>query len=237
MVGGFNPALSMETFGRVHPDHRRRGLGSWVVAWCEEHALARSPSVPVVRSSVPSTDAAAGELLEHAGYAPVRTFWHMTRDLATGVESAADPPGVVLRSYRHATDVRPTFDALEEAFSDHWASEPYPYEQHQRELAEGDPRLVTVAEADGEVVGVAIARTLEGDGWVDVLGVRARWRGRGIARALLLRAFGGLAELGSTSATLNVDAENSTGATRLYEGAGMRVHRAWTVFEKRFAGG
>jgi hypothetical protein len=34
---------------------------------------------------------------------------------------------------------------------------------------------------------------------------------------------------------LNIDAENSTGAVRLYEWVGMRTVRAWDVYEKRMA--
>jgi ribosomal protein S18 acetylase RimI-like enzyme len=49
---------------------------------------------------------------------------------------------------------------------------------------------------------------------------------------LLLRAFADLRQRGCARVRLNVDAENTTGATRLYEGAGMHVHREWRVFEK-----
>lgn len=232
-VGGLDPSSSMETFGRVHPAHRGRGIGGAIVEWGEAHALGLSPWVPVVRNAAPATDPAARRLLEGAGYAEVRTFWHMTRDLKQGVEQPPEVSGVEFRSYDHATDVQPAFDALEEAFADHWGVEPYPYEQHERDLAEADPELVTVARADGEVVGVAYGRMVEGDGWVNVVGVRPPWRGRGIARTLLLRVLARLAALGASWATLNVDAENTTGATRLYESAGMHVHRAWTLFEKR----
>lgn len=236
-VGGLNPSLSIETFGRVQPEHRGRGLGDAIVGWTEGHALQVWPSVPVIRNSVPSTDAAASELLRRAGYASVRTFWHMTRDLRSGVEPGPGPEGVILRDFDHATDVRTAFDALEEAFADHWESEPYPYEQHERDMADIDPRLVAVAADGGEVVGVAMGRTIEGDGWVDVIGVRAGWRRRGIARALLLRVFAGLAEMGAASVTLNVDAQNTTGATHVYETAGMRIRRAWALYEKRFEDG
>ena len=92
-----------------------------------------------------------------------------------------------------------------------------------------------MGEADGTVVGAAMARTVDTEGWVDVVGVRVPWRGRGVARALLLRVFAGLAEMGARSASLSVDAENATGASHLYTAAGMRVRRAWTAFEKRSA--
>jgi hypothetical protein len=51
---------------------------------------------------------------------------------------------------------------------------------------------------------------------------------------MLLRVFGALRDAGASSVTLNVDSENGTGATALYEAVGMRVHRGWDVFEERF---
>jgi ribosomal protein S18 acetylase RimI-like enzyme len=53
---------------------------------------------------------------------------------------------------------------------------------------------------------------------------------------MLLRLFARLRDRGAGSAALNVDSDNTTGATGLYERAGMRVHRNWAVFEKRFDG-
>jgi hypothetical protein len=38
-------------------------------------------------------------------------------------------------------------------------------------------------------------------------------------------------------ARLNVDAQNATGATRLYERVGMRVRREWLMYEKPTAPG
>jgi hypothetical protein len=35
---------------------------------------------------------------------------------------------------------------------------------------------------------------------------------------------------------LNLDAENQTGATRLYERAGMTLRREWLVYEKPLEG-
>ena len=84
-----------------------------------------------------------------------------------------------------------------------------------------------------EAVG-ALSGLVWGDrGWVGELGVRAPWRGRGIASALRRRAFATFASRGLARVMLNVDSENSTGAVRLYEGVGMRTLRAWDVYEKR----
>jgi mycothiol synthase len=56
-----------------------------------------------------------------------------------------------------------------------------------------------------------------------VLGTRRPWRRRGLAKALLYASFNEIRARGKPRAVLGVDAENPTGATRLYEGAGMRV--------------
>ena len=69
-------------------------------------------------------------------------------------------------------------------------------------------------------------------GYVGLLGVRRPWRRKGLGEALLLRSFQAFRERGWTRGTLGVDASSPTGATRLYERAGMRVYRT-TVFLER----
>jgi ribosomal protein S18 acetylase RimI-like enzyme len=73
--------------------------------------------------------------------------------------------------------------------------------------------------------------------WVYVVGVRPAWRRRGIALALLQHSFAALYEAGKRKASLEVDAENPTGATRLYERAGMHVARRQDTFEKELRPG
>ncbi|HYF11155.1 MAG TPA: GNAT family N-acetyltransferase [Actinomycetota bacterium] len=234
LVEGMNPERSLDIYGRVHPDHRARGVGSALLAWCEGRALERSPALPILRGSAPSTDGRGRALFERRGFAYVRTFLHMHRSLGAEVEAGHEPRGIAIRSYDRARDLRGTYDALEEAFADHWGYEPFPFEEHVREMERTDHRLAAVAAAGEEVVGTAIARLVEGQGWIDVVGTRAAWRGRGIAKAMLLRVFAALRGAGASSVMLNVDSENGTGATALYDAVGMRVHRGWDVFEKRF---
>ena len=62
-------------------------------------------------------------------------------------------------------------------------------------------------------------------GFVGAIGVLRPWRRLGLGRALLLHAFVELYRRGERRIGLGVDAENATGATRLYESVGMRV--AW----------
>jgi ribosomal protein S18 acetylase RimI-like enzyme len=69
-------------------------------------------------------------------------------------------------------------------------------------------------------------------GWINVLGVRAPWRRRGIAIALLARTFADFEARGATRVGLGVDAENPTGAVGLYERAGMSVSQRNDTYER-----
>ena len=68
-------------------------------------------------------------------------------------------------------------------------------------------------------------------GWVSILCVRRPWRGKGLGLALLQHTFNELHHWGKRRAGLGVDAQNLTGAIRLYEKAGMRVQRQYDTYE------
>ena len=86
---------------------------------------------------------------------------------------------------------------------------------------------------DGRPVGALTANVSGDHGWVGEIGVLATHRGRGIAGALLRRSFATFAARGFGRVMLNVDAENPTGATALYEGVGMRIIKRWDLWERR----
>jgi GNAT superfamily N-acetyltransferase len=77
-----------------------------------------------------------------------------------------------------------------------------------------------------------VALEFETSGYVATVGVLRPWRGRGIARALIMRGCAELASRGHREVGLSVDATNPTGAVSLYEGVGMTVRREAHVFEK-----
>ncbi len=85
-------------------------------------------------------------------------------------------------------------------------------------------------------MGALTGTVSEDHGWVDQLGVLAPARGRGIGAALLRRSFAMFAGRGLRRALLSVDAENPTGATRLYERVGMRVVNRWDWWERSSGG-
>jgi ribosomal protein S18 acetylase RimI-like enzyme len=68
------------------------------------------------------------------------------------------------------------------------------------------------------------------------IGVLPAFRRRGIGESLLRRIFELFAERDLPEARLNVDADNATGATRLYERAGMHATHRWAVYAKVLTG-
>ncbi len=238
LAGLEGPAL--EAFGRVHPTHVGRGLGSRLVRATEERALAlareRGGTLPL-RNGVTSTDAAARRLLDDLGYGVARFFLHMERGLLRAdlrAPEAAD--GVVVHAARGARDRRAAREALDEAFAGHWGWEPESYERWEGRLGAARGSVLVAAEADRVVGAITFASTSRG-GWIEELGVRPPWRGRGLGAALLRHAFARLGAVGVREVRLNVDADNASGAARLYRRVGMRVRREWLVYEKRLRPG
>lgn len=233
---GIRPVEVVEAWINVHPGHRGRGLGSWFVAWAEARArrsLEGSGTSTLLRPVVSTPG--GGAFLEGLGYRHVRTFWHLERRL-NGTEDAGDAPeGVSIRPYREG-DGPVAHRILETSFEGHFGFEPMAYDAWQAahlRAPSTDLSLVFLAERDGEPVAVLTAGSLEDESWVHEVGVLPEHRGAGIGRALLRRVFSELAVRGWTIVKLNVDGENRTGATRLYESVGMRPGRSWQFYEKR----
>jgi ribosomal protein S18 acetylase RimI-like enzyme len=193
------------------------------------------------RHAVNAGDEAAAAMLLARGLRLVRHFWHMGVQLPDEVDAGTTPAGIAITSLGSPGDLREVHAVLDEAFADHWDYHREPFERWADDLTGGpdyDPLLWRLARdgGDGRVVGALTAGVLDESGWVTLLGVRADSRGRGIALALLRHAFAGFAERGTRSILLVVDAANPTGATRLYERAGMKVVKRFDVWERRLAG-
>jgi len=86
---------------------------------------------------------------------------------------------------------------------------------------------------DGDkIAGYSLSYPRQDIGWVGNLGIRRSWRKRGLGLALLLQSFAAFDERGIHQVGLGVDADHPTGATRLYERAGMEVVQSYITYRK-----
>ena len=228
----------LKSWGDVHHDHRGRGLGAALLDRMEARASERLRGIPaaVLHTAVNDADAAAAALVRSREFEHVRTFRHLQIDLDGSPRDPGEPPsGIEIHGIEPERDLRRIHAIFVEAFSGEWGYRPIPFEEWigmEVETPSYDPRLWLLATDGDEAVG-ALSGVVWGDrGWVGELGVRALWRGRGIASALLRRAIATFASRALPRVMLNVDSENTTGAVRLYEGVGMHTLRAWNVYEK-----
>ena len=88
-----------------------------------------------------------------------------------------------------------------------------------------------------EVAGFSQNRVRMGIGWVGTIAVRRPWRGKGLGLALMTQTFGEFYKRGMYTIGLGVDAENPTGATRLYQKAGMHPASEHVTYEKELRAG
>jgi mycothiol synthase len=227
--------------GYVHPELTGRGVGSELLRLTEERAREEVAAVPAgerayLQNAALASDPAAPALYAAHGYEPVRRSWRMVIDLERAPEPRV-PPGIELRLFREPEERRAVYEAIEEAFEDHWEHRRRSFEEWSKRAfdVEGyDPSLIWLALEGSEVVAANVCYwKRQGDwGWVGSIGVRPAWRRRGIAEALLETSFAEFFRRGEHRVALGVDAESPTGATRLYEKAGMRIFWEAVVYEK-----
>jgi mycothiol synthase len=234
-----------ETFiadGYVHPLRRGRGVGATMLDLAEARARERSAEVPPggtprVHCSHLVGDETAPVLLAGKGYVRMRSFFRMVIGVQPPPPEPTLPSGISFRPFDVATHGRALHAANEEAFVQEWSHTPEEFGAWAKRAFERprfDPSLVVVAWAGSEIAGFSLnyPKRMGDWGWVGSLGVMPSWRRSGVGLALLHESFRRFAEAGETTVALGVDSENPTGATRLYERAGMR--RLWRadVWEK-----
>ena len=229
----------LRTFSGVVPAHRGRGIGTRLLELLEERGreLARSAPAgePVWLSvSADQSNEDAPPLFERHGFELARLFWKMGIELDEEPRAPEIPGGIVFEPMQPGSE-RAVFDASEEAFRDHWDNVPHDYDEWRAwmlDREDSDPSVWVIAWDGEEIAGGALNAVEDGEAWVGVLFVRRPWRRRGLGEALLQASFREFWKRGVKRAMLGVDAENPTGATRLYERAGMHVLREERMYRK-----
>lgn len=192
-------------------------------------------------------------LCEAAGLVAIRWFHDMLRPLG---DEAEPVPAVTAENGFQVVPWTEDLDdaarlAHNESFAGHWGSQPRDEEMWRlrttghRSFRRDWSRVVLdrVARGGGgrpEIAGYVACHAYPQDwagqgytqGWIDLLGVRPAWRGRGLAPALLASAMNAFAESDMQTAGLDVDTGNASGALDLYSRMGFHVEEtsvAWAL--------
>lgn len=249
------PHTVLHSWGRVSPKHTGLGIGGDQLEWAEGRARqAIDMAPPEARVSLAagllSIDEAAQALYGQRGFQLIRDYFRMVIELNGRLPGTEWPEGIRVRRMVVNQDEWAIFSASREAFRDHWGFIERPAEEeferwkaHNFSRPDFDPSLWFLAMDGEQIAGMSLCRGQSNDdpdmGWISTLAVRQPWRRRGLGLALLHYSFAEFRRRGRARVGLGVDAENLSGALRLYEKIGMQSDPAWqfSVYEKELRPG
>src|SRR5262249_34015295 len=121
------PLTAIHQLAFVRPSLNGKGLSTWLLRFGEAHARAwvdrKRPTPPVdLRAARWTHNEQAAALFASLGYRYARTFNDMRIDLEGWSETVEAPDGIVIRTFDRRTDARAAYEALVEAFGDHWGT-------------------------------------------------------------------------------------------------------------------
>lgn len=226
--------------GTVHPDRRGEGIGSSLIRWQEQRGLQHLGGSNKVlpgwlAGGAKESATATVQLFHRNGYQSLRWWYELARDLAEPIPEIGLDPYLQIVTYGPEWS-EPTRLAHNNAFRDHWGSQPVSradWEAGDRlNVSRPDLSFLAVARDDhGQrtVVAYVLSEINEEEwpihghsfGYINAVGVIREWRGRNLARALLTHTMRAYKNKGLERAILEVDAENPSGAVALYEGLGF----------------
>jgi GNAT superfamily N-acetyltransferase len=226
--------------GKVHPEHRRKGLGMRLLRWCQRQVVTFGrPERLVIRNEAVNEGSIA--LYNQEGYS--RNFienW-MQRDLTMPLPSieqryqhvAWTPDnaqrfyGVYINAFRERQRPGSQVDSAEEWIGEYTADPDF------------RPGISLLALDDGKPVGFVTAGTMyiadlgKRIGWVSQVGSDPAWRGRGVAAGLIASVMEACGREGFDAVGLHVNVDNP-GAIQVYEHLGFTLVGRRAVYSKPF---
>jgi mycothiol synthase len=221
---------------RVDPAARGQDLEPQIIAWAEERMreVGRERGKPAaLRSGAVAGQADRIALLERHGFVSERYFFTMARPLAEPIEEPVLPAGFTICHMDPKRDTEAWTAMFNQSFVDHWNHVPLTVEELRHWLTDSKyrPEMDQIAIAPNgtfaafcyaEIDPGENAHTGRNEGWINLLGSRRGFRKIGLGRAMLLAGLRVLRAGGVETAKLGVDADNPTGALRLYESIGFQ---------------
>lgn len=230
----------------IHPDYENDEIGTSLLQLAEKRAREFSAGAPdgvravLLASNVSETNTKRQKLLERNGFSAIRNFWRMGIELQEAPPVPQWPEGITIRTLQPGMEYA-IYQADEEIFQDHWGHSPTDFAEWSHWACQSenfDPSLWFIAMDGEQIAAIALcADEKEAGGWVHVLGTRRPWRRKGLGLSLLYHTFGEFYRRNIHNVYLGVDAQSLTGATRVYERAGMHVVRQTITYEKELRPG
>jgi mycothiol synthase len=251
-----HPYVRKYAYAKLHPDYfNDQEVSSAVQDWILRRARERIALVPdeslrvVLGQFANERDQTANQLLKQRGYSYTRSTFQMLLEMDAPPPAPHTPEGYQLRPMQDfEREFHPILHAHRDAFRDHYSYVEEPWEKFEARLRAWvaskknfDPSLWFSALKDERVAGYVTCSvgvpedpdTCE----VHWFGVCRSDRRRGLGLALLHNLFGELYRRGHRRVVLYVDGNSITGATRVYQRAGMHVHRQYNFYESELRPG
>ena len=238
-------ALDGEPVGLISPIHRfivvrsdvrRRGIGRALVDAAEADS-AQSPDGPVILFP-PHNSATALSFLQAVDFQYDHSLWRFQLDPKRHEPLPMLPSDVLLTTY-HDDDLAAYVDLINMAFLDHPV--PLHVTRDQIEHIHAAPNfdaanVALIRTMSDELVGFCVTGSHRSDetivGTVNLLGVRRKFRGRGLGRYLLIWGIERLRSLGIGHIELAVEAENEN-AVGLYRSVGFDPVEEWPQWMRK----
>ena len=240
-------------FGGVRPDSRGEGIGRQLFAWQNDRGLEQLAGLEKtlpgwLMTYAEEKQGSAASLYSRFGYRIARYYLQLTRVVGEPIADRTLGEGLRIVQFDE-TWSEATMVARNNAFRDHWGSQPVNEEIWSSFIGRSHARadlsylaVGTSAAGVDEVAGFVITSVNEDDweaagyssGYIDLVGVTREWRGRGIAPALLSQTLRAIRDAGLERAVLDVDSDSPTGALGLYTGVGFTEESRSLNFIREF---
>ena len=188
-----------------------------------------------VRSHCNDKDLKLRKAITDAGLHLVRKYWTM-RNYQPDAKYPKLPSNVKIRRADFEGEKATWHFLLMDSFSDHYGFQKKAFHDwlsKQEEMPLQDENGVFFLEENGLPVGFLVCtnhRAENQGGFIDKLGVRKNFRGRGYGEMLLKWGCAYSVERGFKDVALGVDTGNETGAVALYEKSGFKSSNVWLAF-------
>lgn len=234
--------------GCLVPAWRRKGIGTAMLAWMENHlreiATLHPPEIAkFFEVGVGYRETGTIALLTRAGYRPIRHFHNLVRPTLDDIQDFPLPAGLEVRPvlpehYRAIWRMESTKDEwgysepTEEKYQ-YWVSHPHfqpELWQIAWDISLNKPIgtvLTFIDHAENEKYN-------RKRGYTEGIGVNRAWRRKGVARALISLSLKAQKAAGMTESALAADSDSVNNVTSLYESCGFQIVYTDTIYRKPF---